>query len=64
MFKKSNVVKYMKACKEINVAFIPYEAQVIYVVLLKFVLNMDNELIHHFLQFVCLTNQIYHFDLL
>lgn len=28
LFKKSNVVKYMKACKEINVAFIPYEEQV------------------------------------
>lgn len=29
MLKKSNVVKYMKACKEINIAFIPYEQQVI-----------------------------------
>lgn len=28
MFKKANVVKYMKACKEINIAFIPYEEQV------------------------------------
>lgn len=28
MLKKSNVVKFMKACKEINIAFIPYEQQV------------------------------------
>lgn len=26
--KGSNIVKYMKACKEINIAFIPYEEQV------------------------------------
>lgn len=29
MFKKANVVKYMKACTEINISFIPYEEQVI-----------------------------------
>ncbi|XP_055325718.1 protein ROP isoform X3 [Sitodiplosis mosellana] len=28
MIKNSNVVKFMKACKEINIAFIPYEQQV------------------------------------
>lgn len=28
MFKKANIVKYMKACKEINIAFVPYEEQV------------------------------------
>lgn len=26
--KRSNVVKFMKACKEVNIAFIPYEQQV------------------------------------
>lgn len=26
--KRSNLVKYMKACKEVNIAFIPYEQQV------------------------------------
>lgn len=30
-FKKANVVKYMKACKEINIAFVPYEEQVIHI---------------------------------
>lgn len=28
LLKKSNVVKFMKACKEVNIAFIPYEQQV------------------------------------
>lgn len=28
MFKRENVVKYMKCCTEINIAFIPYEEQV------------------------------------
>lgn len=28
MFKRENVVKYMKCCTEINIAFIPYEMQV------------------------------------
>lgn len=30
MFKKANVVRHMKACTEINIAFIPYEQQVIF----------------------------------
>lgn len=29
MLQKSKVVNYMKTCKEINIAFIPYEQQVI-----------------------------------
>ena len=28
LLKRSNVIKYMKACKEINIAFIPYEEKV------------------------------------
>lgn len=39
--KRSNVVKFMKACKEINIAFIPYEAQVNFpYFLLKFTLTL------------------------
>lgn len=29
LMKGSNLVKHMKSCKEINIAFIPYEEQVI-----------------------------------
>lgn len=38
LLKKSNVVKFMKACKEVNIAFIPYEQQVNFLVLFCFVL--------------------------
>lgn len=28
MIRRSNLTRYLKACKEINIAFIPYEEQV------------------------------------
>lgn len=28
MMQRSNLTRYLKACKEINIAFIPYEEQV------------------------------------
>lgn len=52
-FKKANVVKYMKACKEINIAFVPYEEQVIHsTVLIDFILLI------FMCSGVCVTNTV------
>jgi len=42
MFKKANIIKYMQACKEINIAFVPYEEQVII-----YILKNQKKIINH-----------------